>query len=71
MARYHLGEYDAAIALFELTEINVLRSFREEAKFYRAMALKRLNRSPEWNTLMNEIATSGGFYAGQANKELQ
>jgi hypothetical protein len=35
------------------------------------MALKRLNRSPEWNTLMNEIATSGGFYAGQANKELQ
>ncbi len=71
MARYHLAEYDAAIALFELTEINVLRSFREEAKFYRAMALKQLNRSPEWNTLMNEIATSGGFYAVQANKELQ
>jgi hypothetical protein len=71
MTHYHLGQYELAIALFELTESNVLRSFREEAKFYRAMALKRLNRTPEWNTLMNEIATSGGFYAGQANKELQ
>jgi TolA-binding protein len=70
MTHYKSGQYAQAIEMFATTESNVLRSFRDEARFYRAMSLKEVNRTQEANALFQEIASGQGFYAKRAQTEL-
>jgi hypothetical protein len=70
MTHYKSGQYAQAIELFALTESNVLRSFREDARFYRALSLKEVQRSQEAQQLFLGIAAGQGFYAKRAQVEL-
>jgi TolA-binding protein len=69
MTRYRAGEYGSAIELFKLTEINAIRAFREDAKFYRAMSMKALGKTSEAKVLFDEIITADGAYAKRAKQE--
>ena len=70
LACYRSGEFAAAIPLFKMTEGNAMRAFREDAKFYRAMAMKSSGQGAEAKVLFEEIAASGGSYAKRALEEL-
>lgn len=70
LTRYRSGDYAAAIPLFKMTETNAMRAFREDAKFYRAMAMKSNGQAAEAKILFEEIAASGGAYAKRALEEM-
>ena len=71
MLGIHLGEYEKAVKLFDLSLNNVFKTFREESEFYKAMSLTKLNRNDEAKALFEKIVNSKGFYAQRAAQELK
>jgi len=70
LSYYRSAQYEKAIAGFDLTLKNTIRTFNEEAEFYRAKSLKFLGRTDDANEIFTRIVLKNKFYAEQALKEL-
>ncbi len=67
---YESGEFEKAIVYYDKSMKNAIRTFNEEAEFYKAKSLKALGREEEASNLFNAIVARGKFYAEKAMKEL-
>lgn len=67
---YESGEFEKAIVCYDKSLKNAIRTFNEEAEFYKAKSLKALGREEEASNLFNAIVARGKFYAEKAMKEL-
>ncbi len=68
---YESKEYEKAIGYYEKTLKNTIRTFNEEAEFYKGKSLKALGRNEEAKQIFLSIVKKEKFYAPQAAKELQ
>jgi tetratricopeptide (TPR) repeat protein len=71
MSHFHLGNWDAAIAMFSRTEKNVIRTFNEESYFYHAKSLKAIGDVDAANSLFVKVVKMNGFYKELAIDEMQ
>ncbi|MEO9532681.1 MAG: CDC27 family protein [Crocinitomicaceae bacterium] len=67
---FNLKKYDKALEFFEkeivFEKASGMIAFREEAQWYRAKTLIKLNRISEAKTVLDEIIGQGQFYAQEA-----
>lgn len=70
LACYHLGLYPRAAQLLREAARNPVDSFNEEAEWYGALTLERLEGSEAAKPTLERIARDGGFYAEQARGRL-
>lgn len=63
---YNLGSYNKAIDHFEKIIDQPLNAFKEEALWYKAKSLIKLNRKKEASAVLDEIIIQGGFYTEDA-----
>lgn len=68
---FNLGLYDKALVRFDRTLAQPSVAFVEEALWYRALTLQRADRGDEARALFQRIHAEGGFYAVQAEQQLQ
>lgn len=68
---FNLGLYDKALVRFDRTLAQPSVAFAEEALWYRALTLQRARRADEARALFQRIQAEGGFYAVQAQEQLQ
>ena len=69
LACYRLGLYPRALRLFNAAAANPVDSFKEEAVWYSALCMEKIEGRSVSGPILERIARSGGFYAEQA-KEL-
>lgn len=70
MSFYHTSEFEKAIALFAMSEKNMIKTFDEESMFYHAKSLKALGRIEEANAKLEKVILRNGFYIENALKEI-
>ncbi len=70
LACYHLGLYPRAAKLLRAAAGNPVDSFNEEAEWYGALTMERMEGSEAARPAFERIASEGGFYAEQARRRL-
>lgn len=63
---FNLGQYSAALSLFESIEKVDLEGFKQEAKWYKGKSLIQLKKYPLAKQVLDEIIAEGGFYSQEA-----
>lgn len=63
---FNLSKYEKAATLFGRVQQVDLEGFKEEALWYHAKSLIKLNRSAEARLLLDKIIINGGFYTKEA-----
>jgi tetratricopeptide (TPR) repeat protein len=63
---YNTSKYSTAISQFDQILTHELNAFKEEAKWYKAKALVKLNKTSEAQIILDEIIVAGGFYTKDA-----
>lgn len=67
---FNLGKFERAISYLDKCINNAFNTFSEEAEWYKAKSLIKLNRKEEAKSLLQNIVTDKGFYARQAQSLL-
>lgn len=67
MAAYYAKEYEVAIERFEKVEAAQNNCFKQEATWFKAMALFTTGKREEAEKLLQEIADTKGFYSRRAS----
>ncbi len=67
---YNLGKFDKALSCFDRCANDSFSTFEEEAQWYKALSLIKLRKSTEAESLLRDIANSGGFYSERARQQL-
>lgn len=68
ICKFQLHEYEKSISAFANVISNQFNNFNEEAVWYSAQSLLKLNRKEEAEKLLNEIIRLNGYYSDQAKK---
>lgn len=68
MSARKLGLYAMAIQLLSSAEENVINTFKDEARYYKALCLKETGKIAEFEAEMAAIANSDSFYRDQAKE---
>jgi len=68
---FNINKQRKAIQHFDRVLDHEFNTFHEEAKWYKALSLYELGKTSKCITILNQIATSNGFYANKANKMLK
>lgn len=68
MCKFQLHEYEKSISAFAKVSTNQFNNFNEEAVWYSAQSLLKLNRKEDAVKLLNEIIRLNGYYSDQAKK---
>jgi hypothetical protein len=68
---YHLGLYPRAEKFLREAESNKVGSFDEEAEWYHALTMEKMDGFSAAKPAFRHIAHAGGFYADQAAKRLE
>ena len=68
ICKFQLHEYEKSISAFANVTSNQFNNFNEEAVWYSAQSLLKLNRKEEAVKLLNEIIRLNGYYSDQAKK---
>jgi hypothetical protein len=63
---YNLQKYDKALHYFDLILTQQLNAFKEEAAWYKAKSLIKLERRSEAIRVLEDIIAGGGFYSKDA-----
>ncbi|MGZ3862576.1 MAG: tetratricopeptide repeat protein [Bacteroidia bacterium] len=71
MAAYYSKDYDEAILRFEKVSASANNCFKQEATWFKAMALFTNGKREEARNLLKEIADTQGFYARKASGLLE
>lgn len=66
---YNLGLYPRALHLLQHASTHPVTAFDEEADWYVALTLQRMQRSNEAQAAFTRIAERGGFYAERAREQ--
>jgi hypothetical protein len=66
---YNLGLYPRALQLLQRAATHPVTAFDEEADWYVALTLQRMQRSTEAQVAFTRIAERGGFYAERAREQ--
>ena len=67
---FNINKQKKAIQHFDRVLNHDFNTFREEAKWYKAMSLHELGKISQCITILNEIVTENGFYAKKADEML-
>jgi tetratricopeptide (TPR) repeat protein len=67
---FNLGKFERAISYLDKCINNAFNTFSEEAEWYKAKSLIKLNRKEDAKTLLQNIVNAKGFYARQAQTML-
>ncbi|HBF89433.1 MAG TPA: hypothetical protein DDX39_12395 [Bacteroidales bacterium] len=67
---YHLKNSEKSIACFENVIQISINTFYEEAKWYKALSLKKMHNDIQSEKILNEIISDDGFYSERAKKLL-
>ena len=68
ICKFQLHEYEKSISAFANVTSNQFDNFNEEAVWYSAQSLLKLNRKEDAVKLLNEIIRLNGYYSDQAKK---
>lgn len=68
ICKFQLHEYEKSISAFANVTSNQFNNFNEEAVWYSAQSLLKLNRKEDAEKLLNEIIRLNGYYSDQAKK---
>lgn len=66
LCAYHLGDYSTSNEIFKSVEADIIQSFRQEAMWYRALSLQKLEMQVESLEIFEEIYEANGHYAPMA-----
>lgn len=66
LAYYNLGKYENSISYFDQIFDSEYNTFSEEAYWYKAKSLIKLDRTKEATEVLNNIIAGGGFYTQDA-----
>lgn len=68
---YNLGLYPRALQLLQRAATNPSTAFEEEADWYAALTLQRMERRTEAQEAFARIVREGGFYADRAREQVR
>lgn len=71
LIEFYLGNYEAATTNFILVKESTINLFAEEAEWYEALSLEKMDQAKNARELFKKIAVEKGFYATRAQSKLK
>jgi hypothetical protein len=71
LSQYHLEKYSISVSLLDRVLQNDNNVFHQEAEWYKALALLKLNKIEEGKELLLKINNQQGFYSERAGEKLK